>query len=92
MITKFFLVIIGILLINALACFYRIVSGVSILDRMVAINILGTKTLVILVLVAYVYKQSFYLNLAFVYALLNFVVTIAVARYLERGGEEKCLE
>jgi multisubunit Na+/H+ antiporter MnhF subunit len=43
-------------------------------------------------LVAYIFEQAFYLNLAFVYALLNFVVTIAVARYLERGGEEQCLE
>ncbi len=89
---EFFLVIIGILLINAMICFYRVFVGVSVLDRMVAINIIGTKTLVILVLVAFFFEQGFYLNLAFVYALLNFVVTIAVARYLERGGGEECLE
>ena len=88
----FFLVIICLLLLNAMVCFYRVVSGVSVLDRMVSINIIGTKTLIILVLVAYVFEEGFYLNLAFVYALLNFVVTIAVARYLERGGEEQCLD
>ncbi len=88
----FFLVTVCILLVNAMLCFYRVITGVSVLDRMVAINIIGTKTLVILVLVAYIFEQGFYLNLAFVYALLNFVVTIAVARYLERGGEEECLD
>ncbi|MBI5788450.1 MAG: pH regulation protein F [Candidatus Schekmanbacteria bacterium] len=89
---EFFIAIVCILMVNALVCFYRVVVGTSILDRMVAINIIGTKTLIVLALMSYIFDEGIYLNLAFVYGLFNFVVTIAVARYLEAGGEEECLE
>ncbi|HDP70616.1 MAG TPA: pH regulation protein F [Actinobacteria bacterium] len=82
----FFLAVGLILLVNAFVCLFRAIAGPTLPDRIVAVNIVGTKTTVILVLIAYIFAQHMYIDTAFVYALLNFVVTVAVARYLETGG------
>ncbi len=83
---NFFLAVGLILVTNAFICLFRAIIGPTLPDRIVAINIVGTKTLVILVLIAYIFGQHMYIDTAFVYALLNFIVTVAVARYLETGG------
>ncbi len=69
---------------NAFLCLYQGVKGPAIQDRVISINIVNTKTLVVLVLAFYVIgDEAMYLDIALVYALLNFVVTVAVCRYLE---------
>lgn len=73
------------LVINAFLCLYRAVVGPSVPDRILAINIVGTKTLVVLVLLAYISRQAMYIDVALVYGLLNYIVTLAAARYLETG-------
>jgi len=83
---NFFLAVGLILVANAFVCLFRAIIGPTLPDRIVAINIVGTKTLVILVLIAYIFGQHMYIDTAFVYALLNFIVTVAVSRYLETGG------
>jgi multicomponent Na+:H+ antiporter subunit F len=55
-------------------------------DRLLGMNIVSTKTLTVLVLVAFIFKSSFYLDIAIVYALLNFIITAATSRYLETEG------
>ena len=52
-------------------------------DRVLSINIVATKTLSVLVLVAFIFKSTFYLDVAIIYALLNFIITVTVSRYLE---------
>lgn len=84
--TTFFLVASLIIVANAFICLYRAVKGPTLPDRILAVNVVGTKTLVVLVLIAYVFGQSMYLDTAFIYGLLLFVVTVAIARYLETGG------
>lgn len=84
--TTFFLVISLIIVANAFICLYRAVKGPTLPDRILAVNVVGSKTLVVLVLIAYVFGQSMYLDTAFIYGLLLFVITVAIARYLEAGG------
>ncbi len=72
--------------INAVLCLYRAAVGPTIQDRLLGVNIVGTKTLVVVVLVTYIFAESFFLDVAIVYALLLFVVTIATSRYLETEG------
>jgi len=74
-----------LLLVNAFLCIYRAYRGPTVVDRILAVNIIGTKTLVVLVLLAFVFRSSFYLDVAVVYGLLNFVVTLAASRFLETG-------
>ncbi len=83
--TTFFLAVGLLLVANAFICLYRAARGPTVPDRILAINIVGTKTLVVLVLVAYIFDQPMYLDIALVYGLLNFIVTLAAARYMETG-------
>lgn len=79
----------GIILILAtFLCLYRAVVGPSEADRVVAINIIGTKTVVIISLIAFVLKQEFFLDVALVYALISFAATVGIAKYMEKGALE----
>jgi len=73
------------LLVNAFACLYRAYEGPTVVDRILAVNIIVTKTLVVLVLLSLLFGRSMLLDVALVYGLLNFILTIAAGRFLETG-------
>jgi len=77
-----------IIAINIFLCLYRAIKGPTMQDRVLAINIVATKTLTVLVLAAFIFKSTLYLDVAMVYALLNFIITVTVSRYLETEGRE----
>lgn len=82
----FFLAVAAAVMVNAFLCLYQGVKGPTIQDRLISINIVNTKTLAVLLLVFFVVGDpANYLDIALVYALLNFVVTVALSRYAETG-------
>jgi len=85
----FFLGLAIFLLLNAFLCLYCAFRGPTVVDRILAINIVGTKTLVVLVLLAYVFGRGLFIDVAFVYALLNLIATLAASRFLETGRLEE---
>ncbi len=64
----------------------RALAGPTAPDRVAAINIIGTKTLVIITLIARIYGQVFFLDIAMIYALMSFITTVGIAKYLEKGA------
>ncbi len=71
-----------------LLCLYRGVFGPGVLNRIAGICAIGTKTLVILLLMGFIYNRvEMFIDISMVYALLNFIGTITVAKYLEIRGE-----
>jgi len=74
-----------LLMINAFVCLWRAVTGPTVVDRILAVNVIGTKTLVIMVILALLSGQSMLLDVALVYGLLNFVITVAAAHFIETG-------
>ncbi|MGQ3413613.1 cation:proton antiporter [Natrinema sp. LN54] len=82
-----FLVAAGLFVVLAIAMFYRAVVGPTTQDRLLAVNVLGTNTVVILALLAAGLDQSWFLDVALIYALLNFLMSIAISKFtVERGG------
>ena len=65
----------------------RAVKGPTEYDRMLAANAFGTKTVLLLALAGHALEWNSYLDVALLYALVNFVGTIAVMRFFERCGE-----
>jgi len=51
----------------------------------VAINVIGTKTVVIVAMLSIVHDSHYFLDVSLVYALISFLATCGLARYLERG-------
>ena len=81
------LTVIAIILIaNTALCLYRIAKGPTIPDRMLGINVVGTVTVSVLVIISYIIDSYFYLDVAIIYTLLNFTVTVIISRYLENEG------
>ncbi|GAB3664630.1 cation:proton antiporter [Halopiger thermotolerans] len=71
----------------AIAMFYRAVVGPTTQDRLLAVNVLGTNTVVILALLAAALDQAWFLDVALIYALLNFLMSVAISKFtVERGG------
>lgn len=65
---------------------WRAATGPTVPDRVAAINMIGTKAIVIMVLVGYMQDQRFFIDVAMVYALIAFLMSIGMAKYLERGS------
>jgi len=64
-------------------CLYRIGRGPSAPDRTVAIDILGIVLVGFCALLGLATGRDFYLNVALAWALLSFIGTIALAKFLE---------
>lgn len=62
----------------------RVVFGPAIFNRIAAVNVIGTKTVVLLVLIGMIHgRVDMFVDIALAYALLNFIGTLAAAKYLE---------
>lgn len=71
----------------ALLAFYRVVRGPTLPDRVVAVNGIGTATVVVLALLAVGLDEGGLLDVAIVYALLNFLLSLGLAKFaIDRGG------
>jgi len=74
-------------ILASLAALYRVVDGPTMQDRVIAVNVVGTNIVVILALVGAVTDTPAALDVAIVYALLNFLMSIAISKFtVERGG------
>lgn len=74
-----------VIVIGAFLVLYRAILGPGMYDRVLAINVIGTKTVVILALIGFTYGRPHFLDIALVYALINFIATFAILKYIESG-------
>ena len=72
-----------VLLFSGFLCLYRIGKGPSAPDRTVAIDILGTLMVGFCAILTWITGVDFYMNIGITWALLSFIGTIALAKYLE---------
>lgn len=63
----------------------RLVLGRTLVDRIVAIDMLTVISISIIALYAHVSGRFVYLDVALVYGLLSFLAVLAIARFLEKG-------
>lgn len=74
-----------VLILTIFLCLYRVVIGPGVENRLIAVNTIGTTTIIILVIIGIIYGRPIFLDIAIVYAMINFIATLAVARYLKEG-------
>jgi multicomponent Na+:H+ antiporter subunit F len=63
----------------------RLVAGPTAPDRVVALDAINTLTVASMIVLSVVYEQLIFIDVALVYALLSFVGTLYIAKYI--GGE-----
>ncbi|MBQ9833085.1 MAG: sodium:proton antiporter [Clostridia bacterium] len=69
----------------------RAVKGPRFTDRIVAVNIIGTLTIIIMCILSVYFKQDFLVDIAIVYALLSFIAVVVLTRLVivRRRAQEK---
>jgi multicomponent Na+:H+ antiporter subunit F len=84
----YILVSIAILVTMALAL-VRALMGPSVYDRVLAVNVFGTKTVLLLSVLAFLYGRPDFLDLALAYALINLVGILAVLEFFQKRSLKK---
>ena len=74
----------GIILSMVLAML-RALLGPTVYDRVLALNMFGTKTVILIAVLGFLGGRPDFLDLAIVYALINFIGTIAVLKLFDVG-------
>jgi multicomponent Na+:H+ antiporter subunit F len=73
--------------VTSLVGVYRIVRGPTMPDRVIAINVVGSNVVIVIALLAAAIGEPGALDIALVYALLNFLLSIAISKFsVERGS------
>ena len=73
------------ILLTMVLALARALMGPSVYDRVLAVNMFGTKTVLLLSVVAFLYGRPDFLDLALAYALINFIGILAVLQFFENG-------
>ena len=64
---------------------YRAVVGPTVLDRLIGVNAIGSKTVALLILIGLVYRRvDMFVDIALAYAMLNFIAVLAASRYFQK--------
>jgi multicomponent Na+:H+ antiporter subunit F len=63
----------------------RAVKGPTVYDRILAVNMFGTKAVLMIAVLGFLAGRPEFLDIALVYALINFVGTIAVLKVFKYG-------
>ncbi len=79
------------ILMTMVLALVRALRGPAIYDRVLAVNLFGTKTALLLPVIAFLYERLDFLDLALAYALINLVGVLAVLQFIQmnpgRGKE-----
>ncbi|MBS3816243.1 MAG: cation:proton antiporter [Candidatus Thermoplasmatota archaeon] len=76
-----------ILLVTSFVLFYRVVEGPTLPDRIIGINTITTKIVVVISLISIISEQYFLIDLAIVLLMVNTVMGLILAKHFERGAE-----
>ena len=78
-----------VILFAAFLALVRVIKGPVIIDRIIGVNVIGTKTITVVLLTGFLFDRvEFFVDIAFVYALINFIGALALSKYFERKGME----
>ena len=84
----FALTAVTLLVVMSLALI-RAFKGPTLYDRILAVNNFGTKTVLLLATIDFLRGRPDFLDIAIVYALINFISVIAILRFFEYAGGRK---
>ncbi len=80
-----YLVVFLALLLCSIMAIIRVIRGPTAPDRIVGLDTINTIVIVLMVVFGAAFNEVIYIDVAIVYALLSFVTTLFIAKYLEGG-------
>lgn len=65
----------------------RILLGPTIWDRLLGFNLMSSKLIMLIVMCAIIFEKNFLLDIALTYALIGFVSTLFISRFVRDRGK-----
>ena len=84
-----YLVLSTAILVTMVLALVRALLGPSVYDRVLAVNVFGTKTVLLLSVIAFLYGRPDFLDLALAYALINLVGVLAVLEFIQNKPRDR---
>ena len=81
-----YVVVLIAILVTMLLALGRALAGPTVFDRILAANMFATKTVLLICVIGFLTERPDFLDLALLYALLNFVGAIAVLKFVRYGN------
>ena len=76
------------ILVTMILALVRALRGPTVYDRVLAVNLFGTKTALLLSVIAFLFGRPDFLDLALAYALINLVGVLAVLEFIQNRPRE----
>ena len=64
----------------------RCIRGETTYDRILAANVFGTQTVALIALLGFIAGNMAFLDIALIYALINFITTLTFLKYFKSGS------
>ena len=72
--------------VSALGSLIRVFMGPTIWDRLLGFGLAASKVTLAVMMAAFTFEAAYILDLAFLFAMLGFLTTVLLARFIERRG------
>ena len=70
------------ILVTMAVALLRLFVGPSVYDRVLAVNLFGTKTVLLIAVIGFLTGRPDFVDIALVYALINFIGTVAILKVI----------
>lgn len=74
--------------LTAFFCMVRAIRGPENADRIIAINVVCTKIILIITFVSFLLEESFFIDVAMTYAMISFLASIIISKTIGSGEED----
>lgn len=78
-----------LLMLFILISLFRLILGPTVPDRVVALDTINTLVIAGMILFGAAFESIIYIDVAIVYALLSYIATLYIAKYMERRTKDK---
>lgn len=78
--------------LSLFVCLFRAVRGPATSDRIIAINMIGTVTMLLILLLSLLMKEGYLIDIALIYAMLSFLAVVLLCKIyigIHRARKEK---
>lgn len=83
---SFFPLAIGLIALSAVGSLTRVLIGPTLWDRLLGLGLTASKVTLVVILASFVYEERAILDLALLFSLLGFLISVLLARFIERKG------
>ncbi len=83
---NYYLLFLGLIGVSTVGSLVRVVIGPTIWDRLLGVGLSASKITLAAIIVSFMIGESYMLDLAMLFSILGFLVTVLLARFVERRG------